>query len=75
MNKIAFEMKEDERSLTRLEQALDFAAAELSEGYSNSNIYDTEEGKLLAERVKQDVLDMLDNVCRLKDLALYNVEE
>lgn len=75
MEKLVFEMKEDERSLTRLEQALHFAVTEMTEGYSNSNIYDTEEGNILALKVVKDVLNMLDDVKRLKELALCNVED
>lgn len=75
MSKIAFEMREDERSLTRLEVALDFAVAELSEGFLLSNIYDTEEGKALIKEVKKDVLNLCDKVGRLKELALAGLED
>lgn len=75
MCKTAFVMKEDERSLTRLEQALDFAVAELSEGFEMSNIYNTDEGKSLINEVVNDILNLNDKVGRLKELALAGLED
>lgn len=75
MDKIAFEMRADERSLTRLEQALDFAVAELSEGFEVSKIYDTEEGNKLMREVEDDILNLCDKVGRLKELALAGIED
>lgn len=75
MSRIAFEMGEDERVLTRLEVALDFAVAELSEGFALSNIYNTDEGKKLIAEVVDDILNLNDKVCRLKELALAGLED
>lgn len=75
MDKIAFEMRADERSLTRLEQALDFAVAELSEGFEASKIYDTEEGNKLMREVEDDIHNLCDKVTRLKELATYGLED
>lgn len=75
MSKIAFEMREDERVLTRLEVALDFAVAELSEGFALSNIYNTDEGKSLIRDVEDDICKLDSKVARLKELALEKTEE
>lgn len=75
MSKIAFEMREDERVLTRLEVALDFAVAELSEGFALSNIYNTDEGKSLISEVEDDICKLDSKVARLKELALEKTEE
>lgn len=75
MGKIAFEMRADERVLTRLEHALDFAVAELSEGFEVSQIYDTEEGNKLIREVEDDILNLCDKVGRLKELALAGLED